>query len=276
MDRVAAEAEAHNSRHYRVIGAKVFCDGVVEAHTAWLLDDYADQPGYRGVSRFDDHEKMVRLLKAASSHNMNVHVHSIGDASTRAWVDAIAEAEEATGNFDMRNALAHLHIVNREDVKRIADYDIMAVVGMMWVQKMPGTFDQEVAYVGEKKALDAYPVQSLVDHGAVVASHSDYPVSPVISVPASVCLGASGYLPSFGKDKVRNEAECLTREDTLRALTINAAYTWHEEHRMGSLTVGKLANLAVFDKDFMRDDFAEIEQAKCLATFVDGEQVYKA
>ena len=51
---------------------------------------------------------------------------------------------------------------------------------------------------------------------------------------------------------------------------------WHEENRMGSLETGKLANLTVFDKDFMKDDFAEIEKAKCLATYVDGELVYKA
>ncbi|MCR5758265.1 MAG: amidohydrolase family protein, partial [Selenomonas sp.] len=58
------------------------------------------------------------------------------------------------------------------------------------------------------------------------------------------------------------------------ALTINVAYMWHEEERMGSLEVGKLANLTVFNQDFMKDDFADIEQAKCLATFVDGKKVY--
>ncbi len=276
MDKVAAEAEQHNSKYYKIIGAKVFCDGVVEAHTAWLLDDYRDKPGYRGVARFNDHDKMIRLIKAAEKHNMNVHVHSIGDASTKAWTDAFAEAEEATGNFDMRNALAHLHIVRKEDVKRIADYNIMAVAGMMWVEKEPDVFKQEVDYVGKEKAYNAYPLQSLIDNGAVIASHSDYPVSPEFSVPYTICLGVTGYLPSHGKERIRHADQCLSRKDTLKALTINVAYMWHEENRMGSLEVGKLANITVFDKDFMNDDFADIENAKCLATFVDGEQVYKA
>ena len=70
--------------------------------------------------------------------------------------------------------------------------------------------------------------------------------------------------------------KCICRKDTLRAITINVAHMWHEENRMGSLETGKLANLTVFDKDFMRDDFADIENAKCLATYVDGELVYKA
>ena len=61
--------------------------------------------------RFVDHDKMVRLIRAAEKYDMNVHIHSMGDASTRAWINAIAEVEEETDNFDMRNALAHLHMV---------------------------------------------------------------------------------------------------------------------------------------------------------------------
>nr|MCR5008631.1 amidohydrolase family protein [Oribacterium sp.] len=63
---------------------------------------------------------------------------------------------------------------------------------------------------------------------------------------------------------------------SLKAITTNVAYSWHAEDRMGSLEIGKLANITVFDKDFLKDDLAEVEQAKCLATFVDGELVYQA
>lgn len=276
MDKIAAEAEQHTSKHYRILGAKVFCDGVVEAHTGWLIDDYLDKPGYKGVTRFSDHEKMVRLTKVAEKHNMNVHVHSIGDAATKAWVDAFAEVEEATGDFDMRNALAHLQVVREEDIKRIADYNVMAVAGMMWTPKVPAGFNQEVEYLGEERAYRAYPIKAFLDCGAVIASHSDYPVSPAFSVPQAVCLGAAGYLPSRGKELIRHADQCPSRLDILKALTVNVAYMWHEENHMGSLAIGKLANIAVFDKDFLKDDFAAIENAKCLATFVDGELVYRA
>ncbi|MCR4667638.1 MAG: amidohydrolase family protein [Desulfovibrio sp.] len=275
MDRIAEEAEKHNSKHYKLIGAKVFCDGVVEAHTAWMLDDYLDQPGYKGVARFDNHVKMVRLIKAAEKHDMNVHIHTIGDAASRAWVDAIAEVEEATGNFDMRNALAHLQAVHPDVIKRIGEYNIMAICGIMWVEKSYALYDAMVKYLGKEKADAGFPVKALLDKGAVVVSHSDYPVSPDFSVPQTVCLGAIGYLPSHGKKKMRHADQCISRLDTLKALTSNVAYMWHEEDRMGSLEVGKLANITVFDKDFMKDDFADIENAKCLATFVDGELVYK-
>lgn len=276
MDRIAEEAAEHNSRHYKLIGAKVFCDGVIEGHTAWMLDDYVDQPGYRGIARFDDHDKMVRLIKAANSHGMNVHVHTIGDAAVHAWVDAIAEAEEETGNFDMRNALAHLQAVHPDDIRRIAEYNIMAVCGIMWVEKTHALYDMMVKYVGKEKSDLGFPVKDFLDHGAVVMSHSDYPVSPTFSAPWAVCLGTLGYLPSNGKEMMRHEDQNISRLDSLKAITTNVAYSWHEEDRMGSLEVGKLANMAVFDKDFLKDDLADIENARCLATFVDGEQVYKA
>ena len=276
MERIVKEAEEYNGKHVRVIGAKVFADGVVEGHTAWMLDDYVDKPGYKGVTRFDDHDKMVRLVKAASAHNMNVHVHSVGDGATRAWIDAIAEAQSETGNFDMRNALAHLQEVTPEDIKRFGEYNIMAVCGIMWAMKHPVGFAQEVEYVGEEKSNNAYPVKSIIDGGGVVVNHSDYPVSPMFSAIQAFCLGVLKKLPSEPDDYIRNIDQAISRHEALKTLTSNVAYMWHEEDRMGSISLGKLANFVVLDRDFMHDDFAEIEKAVCLATIVDGEVVYKA
>lgn len=274
MARIAAEAKEYNGQHVKVIGAKIFADGVVEGHTAWMLDDYVDKPGYKGVRRFDDHDKMVRVVKAAAAHDLNVHVHSIGDGATQAWIDAFAQAQTEVGNFDMRNALAHLQEVTPEDVKRIGEYNIMAVCGIMWTIKHPAGFPQEVAYVGEEKSLNAYPVKSIMDGGGVVASHSDYPVSPAFSAVQAFLMGVLKKLPSYPDEYIRNIDQAISRYEALKTLTGNVAYMWHEEERMGSISLGKIANFTVFDRDFMHDDFADIEQASCLATIVDGEEVY--
>ena len=276
VERIAREAEEYNGKHVKVLGVKVFADGVVEGHTAWMLDDYEDKPGDKGVTRFDDHDKMVRVVKAAAAHDLNVHVHSIGDGATKAWIDAFAEAQSETGNFDMRNALAHLQEVTAEDVKRIGEYNIMAVCGIMWAMKDPSGFAQEVAYVGEEKSYNAYPVKSIIDAGGVVATHSDYPVSPLFSAVQAFCLGVTKKLPSLSDDYIRNIDQAISRHEALKTLTSNVAYMWHEEDRMGSISLGKLANFVVMDRDFMHDDFADIEKATCLATIVDGEVVYQA
>ena len=275
VERIVKEAEEYNGKHVKVLGVKVFADGVVEGHTAWMLDDYVDKPGYKGVTRFDDHDKMVRLVKAASAHGLNVHIHSVGDGATKAWIDAIAQAETETGNFDMRNALAHLQEVTPEDIKRMGEYNVMAVCGIMWAMKDPAGFAQEAAYVGEEKSYRAYPVKSIMDAGGVVANHSDYPVSPAFSAVQAFCMGVLKKLPSRSDDYIRNIDQALTRHEALKALTSNVAYMWHEEDRMGTISMGKLANFAVFDRDFMHDDLADIENSVCLATIIDGEVVYK-
>ena len=72
-----------------------------------------------------------------------------------------------------------------------------------------------------------------------------------------------------------NVKEAITREQSLRALTINVAYAWHEEHRLGSIEFGKIANMTVYDCDFLHDDIEKVAQANLIATIVDGEEVYK-
>jgi hypothetical protein len=74
----------------------------------------------------------------------------------------------------------------------------------------------------------------------------------------------------------RNIKEAITREQSLRAMTINVARQWHQEHRMGSIEFGKIANMTVFDCDFLHDDIEKVAQANIVATIVDGEEVYKA
>ena len=91
-----------NNEYFKISGVKVFIDGVVEAHTAWLLDEYCDQPGYFGVKSFDDHDMLVEFAKLASENNMNVHCHTVGDGAVKFALDALCEAQIATGNMDLR------------------------------------------------------------------------------------------------------------------------------------------------------------------------------
>ena len=73
-----------------------------------------------------------------------------------------------------------------------------------------------------------------------------------------------------------NVKEAITREQSLRALTINVAHAWHQEHRLGSVEFGKIANMTVYDRDFLHDDIEKVAKANLVATIVDGEEVYKA
>jgi predicted amidohydrolase YtcJ len=127
-------------------------------------------------------------------------------------------------------------------------------------------------------ADSAYPIKSFYDAGANVVFHSDYPVSPMMDVKLSIYTAERRGYPQFivAGDTRRNTKEAITREQSLRAMTINVARQFRQEHRMGSIEFGKIANMTVYDCDFLHDDIEKVAQANIIATVIDGEEVYKA
>ena len=275
--RIAAERAELSGEYFHIIGAKAYLDGVTEAHTAWQNQDYADEPGYHGVERFNDHDKMVELITEADKEGLSVHVHSEGGGATHFMLGCIEDAEKITGNMDQRNVLAHLHFVTDEDIRRMAATGSIPAVPPLWTAAIPGHYEIEVSYVGKELAENSYPIKSFYDLGANVVFHSDYPVSPMMNVKYSIYMAETRMLPKeLGVETIpHNVKEAITREQSLRAMTINVARQWHQEHRMGSIEFGKLANMTVFDCDFLRDDLEKVLQANIIATIVDGEEVYK-
>ena len=277
--RACAERARYSNEYFHVVGIKTFLDGVIEAHTGWQLADYLDQPGYHGLERFNDRDKMVELIVAADAEGLSVHVHSVGDGATHFMLDCIEEAERITGDLDQRNIMAHLQFVADEDIRRMAETGTVAAVPPLWAGREPGDYEMEVAYVGEELAERAYPIRSFCDAGANVVFHSDYPVSPTMSIRDSVYMAQTRAFPEsygYGEGTERNGGEAIGREQSLRALTINVARQWRQEDRLGSIEFGKIANMTVFDCDFLHDDLEKVARANVVATIVDGEEVYRA
>ncbi|MDO4939860.1 MAG: amidohydrolase [Lachnospiraceae bacterium] len=279
VKRIAHDRAKYSGEYYHVIGVKAFLDGVTEAHTGWVIDDYLDKPGYHGLERFNDHDKMVELITAADAEGLSVHVHSEGDGATRFMLGCIEDAEKITGDMDQRNVLAHLHFVTPEEFSQMADTKSIPAVAPLWTAKAEGEYDNEVSYVGQEMADSAFPIKSFFDAGADVVFHSDYPISPILDVKRSVYMAETRSIPEpefGGLATQRNAREAITREQSLRAMTINVARAWKQENRMGTIEFGKLANMSVFDCDFLHDDIDKVANAKVVATIVDGEEVYKA
>ena len=277
--RIAADRARYGGEHFQVVGVKVFLDGVMEAHTAWQIADYADAPGYHGLERFNDHDRMVELICEADREGLSVHGHSIGDGATRFMLGCIEEAEAITGDMDQRNVLAHLQFVADEEFGRMGETRTIAAVAPLWTPKEEGDYEMSVAYVGQEMADAAYPIKSFVDAGASVVFHSDYPVSADMGVARSVYMAEVRALPEESRGGMatqRNAGEAINREQALAAMTINVARQWRQEDRMGSIEYGKLANMTVLDCDLIHDDLQKIVDAQVVATIVDGEEVYRA
>lgn len=282
IQEITKQAKDNSGEYYKVIGAKVFLDGVTEAHTSWLVEDFIDQPGYHGNERFNDKAKMVELIAEAAKNNLAVHAHSEGDGATRFFLDCIEEAQKITGVTDQRNAIAHLHFVTTEDIQRMADTNTVAVVPPLWVAKIPGIYEIECSYVGKQKCDQSYPIKSFFDAGANTVFHTDYPVSPSFNAPLSVYMAVKRFPPfndalgMGGEETKRGEEEAITRKQSLLAMTINVARMWHQEDKIGSLEVNKIANMVVLDTDLLNGDIEKVPDAKVVATIIDGDEVYKS
>lgn len=273
LNRVLELHNQYNGEYFKVTGTKVFMDGVIEAHTGWLEEEYSDQPGYYGLKRCPEASRVAKIVAFNNRNGMNVHFHSIGDAATRTVTEGIVQAIGETGIKDGRNTVAHLQVVNPASFDLFAKNNIIAVVAPLWVGKFPGEYDITCKYLGDR-AEKEYPIKSFYDAGVKVNFHSDYPISNSLSVARSVYMSVARTGPRLGAAGIHNPSECITRQQALEAMTQNVAYQWHEENRQGSISVGKLANFAVFDVDFLKADLANIWDTKTIATYVDGKVVF--
>ena len=274
-------AKKYNSNHFRIIGSKVFLDGVLEAHTCWLNEEYDDEPGYYGNKRFCDADKMISLLVEDAKYGLSVHAHAVGDGATKFMLDCIEQAQKITGNNDQRNALAHLQIVRTEDIARIAKTNSIAIVPPLWTPAIIENIQNEINMIGKHRYDNQYPIKSFFDEEAVVAFHSDYPIIPTfgatMAIYAAVLRGAPNFDDSNGSlniETVRSPEEAISRLQALAALTKNVAYMWHEEDNLGSLKSNKIANMTILDTDILNCDIGKLIKAKVLGTVIDGNLVY--
>lgn len=272
-----AKANEVPGGRYKTVGFKAFIDGVLEAGTALMIDEYKDKPGHYGVARFRDHDKMVRLISEASKYNMGVQVHSVGDAASDFMLTCIEDSQKETGNLDQRNACAHLQFVKDGNAERFAKTNTVAVTPPLWIPAPPTDEMNavEIGHVGKEKAKTDYPIGSFVKAGAHTVFHTDYPAGFVIGIPDMIFVSTKRYNPIAGKATFRGEGETISRKDALKALTTEVAWMFHAEDSLGSLEVGKCADMSVFDTDFLTCPDDKIAGAKVVATVIAGEEVFK-
>lgn len=280
VKKIEKMTEEQNDEYYKIIGLKIFIDGVVESHTALLIEKYSDEDTL-GLDRYkakggDPDKTLKELVLAAHKCGLPTHTHTIGDGAVKKMLDAIEYAKNTTGNFAIRDMLAHIELIRSEDIKRFAKLNVSAIVCALWGPKGAITpFNEEEVLLGGRASHNYEIMNSFVKMGVNCAQHTDYPVSQEFDVPRAIYCGVTRQLPGKGKESERLAEEAVTRLEMLKEMTINVAKTWNEEHRMGSLTPGKLANYVVYDCDFIDDDAEKIPGAKLKHVVIDGKEVYK-
>jgi predicted amidohydrolase YtcJ len=257
----------------RAGAAKIFADGVIEANTAALLQPYLDKPGDRGKARLEP-EAFAKLATALDREKFQIHIHAIGDRAVRMSLDAIEAARRANGPRDARPLLAHIELIDPQDIPRFRRLGVVADFQPLWAWADPYVVDLTIPKLGPERSRWIYPIGSVAAAGAVIAGGSDWSVSSMNPLDAiEVAVTRRGIeeprAPAFIPE------ERIGLPEALAAYTIAGAYAAFEEKETGSIEVGKAADLIVLDRNLFELPPEKIHETKVLWTLLEGREVWR-
>ncbi len=250
-----------------VKGFKVYADGALGSRGACLLQPYSDKPGWGGFllrnkSHYDS------LAKVLSVSEFQMCTHAIGDSANREMLNIYNRYLK--GKNDKRWRIEHAQIINPEDFALFASASIIpsvqpthATSDMYWAEER----------LGKERLKGGYAFQQLLKENGWLPLGTDFPVediSPFKTFLAAVFRKDAKGFPDGGFQM----ENALTREQTLRGMTIWAARAGFLEKEVGSLETGKKADFIILDKDLMKVGEADILQTKVTATFLGGKKVH--
>jgi predicted amidohydrolase YtcJ len=258
-------------------GAKFFVDGVIEGHSGLLSEPYSDRPGYTGSPVWRP-EKLCAAATAAAQAGLQLHFHAIGDAAITMALDTIEAARRSAGSGAVaRPLITHLQLAGPAHIERMAALGVVAVMQPYWYDGLAAMKKYYEPLLGRERAERQYPMQSLWDHGVIVASASDYPVSPPPDPLIAIQKGVLRTIdPTAGPADAFCPEERVTVEQMIESFTINGAYANFLEDETGSIEVGKAADLVVLSRDILTCPPEEITEAEVELTVFGGRPVYGA
>ena len=260
---------------------KLYVDGSGGARTAWLYDDWHKNfteidAGNRGypASNPDTIRMLIRMYHDAGFH---VSTHSIGDRGIDWTVDSYLQAMRANPKPGLRHGIIHANIPTDHAIDVIArlqhtydaGYPEPSATFTWWIG------DTYASNFGPERSLRLNPFATFRKHGIQWANGSDFYVTPFparygiwSAVARETALKSRG--DPFGR------AEAVDVHTALRAVTIWAARQMFLENKIGSIEPGKLADLAVWDRNPYAVETAALKDMRCLLTVFDGKVVFRA
>ncbi|HSG08205.1 MAG TPA: amidohydrolase [Longimicrobiales bacterium] len=243
-------------------------DGALGSHGAWLQEPYADLATSTGLE-VEEPADIEETASIAAELGYQLNTHAIGDRANREVLDMYDRTFQAQPGADRRWRIEHAQHLNPSDIPRFAELGVIAAMqGIHCTSDAPWVLKRLGA---ERAESGAYMWRSLIDSGAVIGNGTDVPVeriSPIASFAASVVrqdLEGNDFYP----------AQKMTRMEALRSYTINNAYAAFEEDLKGSITPGKLADIAILDRDLMTIPDEELPMTKVDMTILGGQVAFE-
>ncbi len=259
-------------RRFEMRAIKLFIDGAMGSRGALMFEPYSDDPGNVGLQLIDA-EVLRETTTEALRHGWQVCTHAIGDRGNALVLDAYAAARETVPEaVDPRLRIEHAQVVRKADVARFQELDVIASM-----QPSHASTDKRWAddRLGSDRVEGAYAWRWFLDAGVPLAFGSDFPVevaNPFWGIYAAVTRQDEQGDPPGGW----HPDQRLTMEETLRAFTRGSAFASFDDDRLGTLEIGKRADVTVVDRDLFRVAPEDVLQSDITETIIDGEIVYDA
>lgn len=247
---------------------KVYGDGALGSRGACLLEPYSDKAGHYGFllsnpAHFDS------VANHLSQKGWQMCTHAIGDSGNRTMLNIYAKYLK--GKNDLRWRIEHAQVVNQNDFNLFGANSVIPSV-----QPTHATSDMYWAgdRVGTERVKGAYAYNQLLQQNGWLPLGTDFPVEDISTFKTFYAAVVRKDAKGWPADGYQME-NALTREQTLRGMTIWAAKANFEENEKGSLEKGKLADFIILDTDIMKAAPEKILSIQVLKTFIGGEKVYE-
>ncbi len=278
IDELVERRAAGQQGRYAPTSVKLMVDGVVEHQTAAMLQPYVDPDGHGDGSDttgllFIEPDVLRAAVIQLDALGFQSHFHALGDRAVQIALDAVDAARRENGWSDTRPQLAHLQVVHPDDLPRFRRLGAIANVQTFWATHEGQMDELTLPVLGPEVSARQYPLRSLRRHGATLAMGSDWAVStPDPLLQMEVAVTRVSHEDRRAEPFMREEA--IELADALAAFTAGSAYANHLDET-GSLAAGRLADIAILDRDVFDPGAGPIGDAQVVGTFVEGEAVHE-
>ncbi|MEM7557683.1 MAG: amidohydrolase, partial [Planctomycetota bacterium] len=254
---------------FTVRSVKISIDGALGPHGAWLLNPYSDLTTSAGLNTFDVDE-MAEIAGLCRKYQWQLCVHAIGDRANREVLDTFESALGEDVDSDHRWRIEHAQHLSPQDIPRFGK---LGVIPAMQANHCTSDAIFVPMRLGERRSKEgAYVWRSLIDSGAIIPNGTDAPVErvdPRVSLYAAVTRKLSN-------GEVFYPDQCMTRAEGLLSYTLWPAVSAFQERKLGSIEIGKRADIVLWDRNLVTCPAEEILEAKVRMTILGGNVVYEA
>lgn len=267
LDAYRMQGYGHGYLTVRSIKRQI--DGALGSNGAWLLEPYVDLPRSSGLA-LESVESLTAAAAIAMKHGYQVNTHAIGDRANRETLDIYEKLFKANPDkTGLRWRIEHAQHIHPQDLPRFRQLGVIASMqGIHAVSDGPWI---EAKLGPERTKSESYLFRSLWDLGVIVTNGTDTPVEDVDPIPSF--YGTVSRVTNTGK--VFLPEQRLTRAEALESYTLNNAYASFQEHELGSITIGKYADIVVLSKDIMTIPEKDIPSARVVTTIIGGKVKYQ-